>query len=116
MKRVGFCLKHAAFFTSTSVQGHTLRGGITIDCARIEPRGRQGLSEDEWWLHLYVLLSRATCMEDMLLLRPPPRELLERGPPKAVRAALEHFDEVKRDSVSAAEALVVSMGFPVKPS
>ena len=27
-------------------------------------------------------------MEDMLILRPPPKTLLERGPPKSVRAAL----------------------------
>ena len=67
---------------------------VTIDCARIEPgpSGKQGASDDQWWLHLYVMLSRATCMEDMLLLRPPPRELLarrnERGPPPHIRKSL----------------------------
>ena len=32
-------------------------------------------------------------MENMLLLRPPPRSLLEGGPPKSVKAALERFDK-----------------------
>ena len=32
-------------------------------------------------------------MSDMLLLRPPPRELLERGPPLNVRAQLQRFAE-----------------------
>ena len=32
-------------------------------------------------------------MSDMLILRPPPRELLERGPPANVRAQLQRFAE-----------------------
>ena len=83
VKRAGFALTHERFLTSTASQGQTLRTGVTIDCARIEPNasGKQGASDDQWWLHLYVMLSRATCMEDMLLLRPPPRALLNRSLP-----------------------------------
>ena len=93
VKRTGFGLTHADFFTSTASQGQTLRRGVTIDCARQEPRGNTSASDDQWWLHLYVMFSRATCMEDMLLLRPPPRELLENGPPANVRHALDRFSK-----------------------
>ena len=112
VKRVGFCLRHAAFFTSTASQGQTLRGGVTIDCARLEPSslGYMGLTDADWWLHLYVMLSRATCMEDMLLLRPPPRKLLEGGPPSSVRAALASFEQKTADSTAAAELLAKAMG------
>ena len=55
-------------------QGQTIRAGVTIDCDGNEPRGT---SDDEWWLNLYVMFSRVTRMADMLLLRPPPRQLLE---------------------------------------
>ena len=48
---------------------------------------------------------------DMLLLRPPPRELLERGPPPAVQKALDLFDEKIAESVAAAEKLAVELGF-----
>ena len=89
VKRSGFAVTHAAFHTSTSVQGHTIRTGVTIDCGRIEPHGAQGMSDDSWWFHLYVMLSRATRMQDLLLLSPPPRDLLERGPPSAILRALE---------------------------
>ena len=68
VKRSGFPLTHASFLSSTASQGQTLRTGVTIDCARIEPRGRQGADDDQWWLHLYVMFSRATCLEDMLLM------------------------------------------------
>ena len=73
VKRTGFALTHERFLTSTASHGQTLRTGVTIDCARIEPTpsGKQGASDDHWWLHLYVMLSRVTCLEDLLLLRPP---------------------------------------------
>ena len=83
-----------------------------MDCARIEPKGRQGASDEQWWLHLYVMFSRATCMEDMLLLRPPPRDLLERGL-ASVREALEKLERKVAESTEAAGALCAMMGLPV---
>ena len=38
IKRVGFCLKHAYFYTSAASQGQTFRKGVTIDCARLRLR------------------------------------------------------------------------------
>ncbi len=65
---------------------------VTIDCARLPPTGAEtDMDDDVWWLHLYVMFSRATRMSDMLLLRPPPRALLERGPPANVREQLQKF-------------------------
>ena len=112
IKRSGFPLTHANYLTSTSSQGVTIRTGVTIDCARVEQEGAAGgKSEEDWWLHLYVMFSRATCMEDMLLLRPPPRALLERGPPPAVKKALAKFETTITESVAMAEALAAELGF-----
>ena len=92
VRRCGFQASHANFLTSTASQGQTIRTGVTIDCARLSPTGAAtGMDDDGWWLHLYVMFSRATRMSDMLLLRPPPRELLERGPPASVRTQLQRF-------------------------
>ena len=68
------------------------------------------MNEASWWLHLYVMFSRVTCMEDMLLLRPPPRALLEGGPPADVRAALRAFDAKVKRSTADASRLAVEMG------
>ena len=111
VRRTGFALTHAQFLSSTASQGQTVRTGATIDCARIQPQGMQGLKDADWWLHLYVLFSRATCMEDMLLLRPPPRQVLEAGPPAEVQAALQQFEAKIRDSTQAAAALAETLGF-----
>ena len=68
------------------------------------------MQDADWWLHLYVMFSRPTCMEDMLLLRPPPRELLEAGPPPSVKRALKRFDERIAASVQGATELADTFG------
>ena len=116
VKRYGFMLTHARYLTVTASQRQTLRAAVTVDCARVEPKEdsagkiKGGVGDDEWWLNLYVMFSRVTKMEDMLILRPPPRELLERGPPAAVRQARELFDKRELESVAEAEMLAHRFG------
>ena len=100
VKRFGFMFTHAHYLTSTASQGQTIRAAVTIDCARSEPQGARGKSDDEWWLNLYVMFSRVTQMEDMLLLRPPPRHLLERGPPASVKRALRRFEDAEEATIA----------------
>ncbi len=109
--RHGFPLTHVNYLTSTAAQGQTIRTGVTIDCARLPPQGQTGMSDDKWWFHLYVMFSRATQMSDMLLLRPPPRELLERGPPESIAKALEQFAQQITTSGARAEELAATFGF-----
>ena len=105
VRRTGFPLTHAHYLTSTASQGQTIRTGLTIDCARTAPQGVRGTKDAEWWLHLYVMFSRATCLADMLLLRPPPRALLERGPPHSVMRALATFEQKIRATAQDAYGL-----------
>ena len=88
--RFGFALSHAQVRTSQSCQGKTLKGGVIIDCARRQS-GNHQMDDDKWWLHLYVMLSRATSLDDLLLLRAPEPEFLLRGPPKDLLKALQDF-------------------------
>ena len=116
VRRSGFTLTHESYLTSTLSQGQTLRKGVTIDCARDEDAGRTGMSDEQWWLHLYVMFSRATCMRNMLILRPPSREFLERGPPVSLREALKKFDEKAKTSRDEAEQLAAELGFVLPPA
>ena len=109
VKRTGFTLTHANYLTATASQGQTLRAGVTIDCARLPPTGRQGTTDEDWWLNLYVMFSRVTRMSDMLLLRPPSRRVLEAGPPASVRQALARFDAQVRLSKAAATELAAHL-------
>eukprot|EP00959_Pyramimonas_sp_CCMP1952_P122388 2558751-Pyramimonas_sp.AAC.1 len=111
VRRSGFTLIHASYLTSTLPQGQTLRKGVAFDCAKGEGAGRAGMSDDQWWLRLYVILSRATCARDMLILRPPSREFLGRGPPASLREALEESEEKTKTSRGEAEQLAAELGF-----
>ena len=54
-------------------------------------------------------------MSDMLLLRPPPRDLLERGPPESIREALRLFDQKIQVSEHEAARLAHAFGIPLLP-
>ena len=104
VRRVGFQLTHDRYLTSTASQGQTLRSGVTIDCARNDD-GARTMEDADWWLHLYVMFSRVTQMSDMLLLRPPSRDFLERGPPRHLQAALRSFEDKAVSSKLEAERM-----------
>ena len=110
VKRFGFMLSHAHYLTTTASQGQTIRAAVTIDCARQAPQGRRGINDDTWWLNLYVMFSRSTRMADMLLVRPPPRWLLERGPPASVKRALRRFASSEASTVARAALLAGEYG------
>ena len=115
VKRYGFMLTHANYLTTTASQGRTIRAPVTIDCGRIHQEGAMGMGDDAWWLNLYVMLSRATKMEHMLLIRPPSRELLERGPPAAVSSALEIFEMREQQSMAEAKVCAERFGILLPP-
>ena len=78
-------------------------------------RGGQHPSEDDdWWLHLYVMLSRATSLYDVLLLRAPEVDFLLRGPPADLRARLEVFSQRAKATHAKAEQIVRTMGWGAK--
>ena len=115
VRRVGFQLTNDHYLTSTASQGQTLRGGVTIDCARNDD-GARTMDDSDWWLHLYVMFSRVTQMSDMLLLRPPCREFLERGPPSHLRAALRSFEGKAVSSKVEAERMAAKFGIQLPRS
>ena len=73
-----FPLTHGMIRTAYSAQGLTLEGGVLVDLRRAG-----GLQDDDWWLAIYVMLSRARKLENLILLgfTDKVEELLRRGPP-----------------------------------
>ena len=91
VSRTAFPLSHGKVVTSTACQGRTYREGVVIDCGRLTT-GKTALDDDDLWLDLYVMLSRATRSDDLLLLRQPDLEFLARGPPTDLKEALTKFE------------------------
>ena len=57
-----FPLIHGMLRTAYSAQGLTLQGGVVVDLRRAG-----GLGDDDWWLAIYVMLSRARELRNLIL-------------------------------------------------
>ena len=53
--------------------------------------GQHPTSDEDWWLHMYVMLSRATSLSDVLLVCAPEASFLLKGPPPNLRKRIEIF-------------------------
>ena len=64
--------------TAYAAQGLTLHGGVVVDLRRAG-----GLGDDDWWLAIYVMLSRARQLTNLILVgfAEQVEDLLRRGPP-----------------------------------
>ena len=64
--------------TAYAAQGLTLHGGVVVDLRRAA-----GLGDDDWWLAIYVMLSRARKLTNLILVgfTEQVEDLLRRGPP-----------------------------------
>ena len=77
---------------SKARQGHVFRGAYRLRSSHGRRLGGQNPTrEDDFWLHLYVMLSRATDLDDILLTRAPPVEFLLEGPPESLARTLRTF-------------------------
>ena len=83
---------------------------MILDCGRHEV-GNGRKDDDDWWLDLYVLLSRATRSEDLLLTRAPPVDFLLRGPPAGLHKQLKKFLARAGACQKTARALAAQLGF-----
>ena len=110
VKRTGFAASHGRVITSTACQGRTFRAGVVIDCGRHEG-GPTAKSDEDWWLELYVMLSRATRLDDLLLVRQPPASFLLQGPPATLKKQLRMFARRTEACRAQATALARELGF-----
>ena len=85
--------------TAYSAQGLTLDGGVLVDLRR-----GGGLEDADWWLAIYVMLTRARKLKNLILLgfTEQVEELLRRGPPTYLR---ELTDKLETKAASTLERL-----------
>ena len=105
-----FLLSHAMVLTGTASQGRTMRAGFVIGCERMTT-GAAAKDDGEWWLELYVMLSRATRLDDLLLIRAPPSTCLTRGPPTDVKERLQKFARQTQICREEATGIAKNFGF-----
>ena len=99
-------LTHAMVRTAMSSQGLTFNGGVLADLRRAG-----GMENDIWWLNVYVMLSRARKLDNLILvgLTPQIRALLEAGPPAYIRQKTQTLQAKSRSTLRHAERLASEM-------
>ena len=75
--------------TITSSQELTLD-----DAATIIDMGNLNTQRDDYWLNLYVAMSRATRLSDLFIYRSPPKSFFDQGPPAYLRDFLRELEAV----------------------
>ena len=96
--------------TSTACQGQTYEQGVVIDCAKRE-LGTHKTDLNDYWLHMYVMLSRATSLRNIILLRAPDASFLLQGPPPDLQKRLKMFRSRVATCARKAEASAKELGF-----
>ncbi len=104
VQRWQFPLTHGMIRTAYSAQGLTLEGGVVVDLRRAG-----GLHDDDWFLAIYVMLSRAQRLRNMILLgfTPQVEDILRRGPPKQLRKITAQLEARAEDTLAPRKALIV---------
>ena len=70
------------------------------------------VSDDDYWVHLYVIFSRARRMDRMLIRNPPDKAFLERGPSKKVLRELRRLEAMARTTSRKAAEAREFLGWP----
>ena len=82
-------------FTSAKDRTITSSQGLTLDdAATVIDMGNMNTPQDDYWLTLYVAMSRATRLSDLFIYRSPPKSFFDKGPPAYLRDCLRELEAV----------------------
>ena len=95
----------------TCPRADLLDDGQATACQGRTECGNTRKEDGDWWLELYVMLSRATRLDDLLLLRAPPSSFLLQGPPPDLQKRLQSFAARTKKCRAHAEKLARELGF-----
>ena len=65
---------------------------------------------DEYWLSIYVLLSRLRTFDTLLLLQAPSRDFRDGGPPAVLLAEYTHLEGVEAKTIRSLDATLAAYG------
>ena len=105
MKRVNLPLAPEKDRTVQSAQG------MSMDAAVMMLTKPGTMSEEDWWLHVYVMLSRVRTARQILVYGLPPKQLFERGPPSFIEQGLARLTAMATSREEHYAELCSDMGF-----
>ena len=89
--------------------------GLGMDAATMTLEKAGSMSMDDWWLHLYVMLSRVRVSHRLLVYSLPPKHVFERGPPAFVKDGVERLERMVPRSRDIVRTTAKEYGWDVGP-
>jgi hypothetical protein len=95
--------------THFGLQGQIARKGMLAYCQK-----PKGMSDGDYFLAIYVLLSRATKLDDLLLVGMPARQLFEKGllALPVLQQRMKALEDRAAEDSAAAEGIMTSLDWP----
>ena len=91
--------------------------GMSMDAAMIFMGKPGNMDNDDFWMHLYVMISRVRRSEGLLAFDVPDRRVFQRGPPTWVVDGIDRLEALCRRSLSAVVRVRAKLGWdPSEPS
>ena len=87
--------------------------GLGMDAATMVLQKPMNMGADDWWLHLYVMLSRVRVAHRVLVYNLPPWDILQRGPPQYVLDGVKRFEKKMIESFDIAKQRAQEYGWEV---
>ena len=84
--------------------------GMSMDSCIMLLSRYGNMGEDDWWLHVYVMLSRVRTAARILLYGLPSRSLFERGPPAYLSAGIARIGALAQAREQQVTPLAVANG------
>ena len=106
MRRVQIPLAPEKVRTVQSAQG------MSMDAALCFLSKQKSSNKDDWWLHVYVMLSRVRTIGQLLIFGHCPRELFEQGPPADIVQGFQRLSQVAAACAANVEEACAWFGLP----
>ena len=104
MERLQLPVSSAEVSIVYGLQGRTVRGCLW------DLKRPAGMSRDEHWFALFVLLSRATTLDNMLIYRLSKREHFEGGPPPHLLQEMARLRKLEEATIKTLDGKLKSLG------
>ena len=109
MKRVQLPLAPEPVRTVQTAQGMSIDKGVMF----LSRPGTMGY--DDWWFHVYVMLSRVRTSKNLLVFGLPPKDMFTRGPPEWVCSAYAKFRRLAKSTADRTVAIRKGLDWPRAP-
>jgi hypothetical protein len=88
--------------------------GLSMDSATMFLQRPGNMNEDDWWLHVYVMISRVRTSPQVLVYGLPPLSLFQRGPPSFLAEGMNRLERLATQHAILARRAREALGWSLR--